>query len=343
MGHGVVGDLLHGDKVGGVGVVLEVIVGDNAGDDAVVGHVDDADAGAVHIAAEPVEEFGGLGVAKLEAVEGGAAGVVDVIICVAGDAGVEIKARGGHAVDELAGLAVEDAQKAAAVALGGHGDAPVGQADHTVDVAVDADLIGVLPIEADGAQALAVGDDDVALAVNLHVVGLEPPVLRHVDGGGGQLVALAVEGADVVVLLELLVGEVFLGIHGVIAVTVVPGGIGRRLVDVVLAFVLGLDALGDVFADLFPLAEVEAVVAVAADADEVGAVFRESAVFGSVYIFGCGGRLGGTGGGAAAAAGAAAGAERKAQCQHEKQAYDILHFGHCKILLDGVLVLRVPL
>ena len=309
---------------------------------------------------------------------------------VAGDGSVEVEARDGHAVDKLAGIAVEDAQKAAALAVGGDRDASVGQADHAVDIAVEADLVGVLPVHADGTQALVVGDDDVALVVKLHVVGIEPTVLGHVDGSGGQLVALTVEGTDVGILLELLVGEVLLGVHGVIAVAVVPGGVSRLqgdktlggepdatqvaaggellvafvvcgrfqglvvfklgdlavlvhivkegLVDVVLALVLGFDALGDVLADLLPLAEVEAVVAVAADADEVGTVVGKVAVFGSVHIFWCGGRLGGAGGGAAAAAGAAAGAERKAQCQHEKQAYDILHLSHCVILLDDVLV-----
>ena len=187
MGHGVIGHLGDADilKAGVVGVL--VIVADEALHHAVLPDGDQLQGIVVHVTADPVKEHFGALLRQLIAVEMGAGAIVQVIIPAAGDDLVHIPGQGVGLALKAAGGAVDNTQ--------GHGLAVVGgariisvdahpavlQLGHGVDPAVKIDLVGQAAVRLEGQNAALPGDHQVALLIQLGIIGIEVVRVRKLQ------------------------------------------------------------------------------------------------------------------------------------------------------------------
>ena len=339
MGHGIVRHLGDSDKVDAAGPILIVPLVHPAGDSAVLVDIQNVDIGAVDIAVEPVEDFLGLLLLNGVAIEAGAVGVIEVIIPAAGDraVGIEVNADG---VFESAALGVDPIELLTVAAIDGSGEAAVGKAEDSVDIIIstgaDGVCVGTVKLHGTDGIGAAIDKDDIAVLIKLHIIGIEPLILLGRDEGAGQLIAVLIEAADIILLLVLLPCPVFVTVKDRIAVAFKPRGVddlngdkaavgetdvvhiaaGRKVfavlivrlgghgfvlvelreiavivdtvkeggVNIVLTFILGGDALGDVLADLLIAGGIHSVSGHRAYVQGIFPVLREILILGGIDI-----------------------------------------------------------
>ena len=397
MRHRIVRNLGDGDKVDAAGLILIVPLVQPAGDSAVLVDIQDVDIRAVDIAVEPVEDLLGLLLFNGVAIEAGAVGIIEVIITAAGDraVGIEVNVDG---VFESAAFGVDPIELLTFAAVDGDAEAAVGKAEDSVDIiavgtAADAVRIGTVKLHGTDGVGAVIDKDDVAVLVQLHIIGIEPLILLGRDEGAGQLIAVLIEAADIILLLVLLPCPVFVTVKDGVALAVVPRGaddlngdkaavgetdavhiaagskvlavlivrlaghglvlvelreitvivdtVKKGCVNIVLAFILGGDALGDVLADLLIAGGVHSVGSHRAYVQVIFPVLSEILILGGIDIlrrgllifFGI--RSAGL---SAAAAGGKAQAhdERQNEAHYASKKLGVLHF-----ILLNYIVFRV--
>ena len=204
MGHGVIGDFGDGHILKAVVIRSLVIIADEAFHHAVLPDGDQLQRIAVHVAADPVEEHLGALLRQLIAVEMGAGAVIQVVVPAAGDHLVHIPVQGVGLAFKAAGGAVDDAQ--------GHGLAVVGgahvigidahpavlQLGHGVDPAVKVNLVSQAAVRLEGQNAALPGGYQVALLIQLGVIGIEVVRVLQRQLAPAQLGAGLIQGAEVI-------------------------------------------------------------------------------------------------------------------------------------------------
>ena len=339
MGHGIVRHLGYSDKVDAAGLILIVPLIQPAGNGAVLVDIQDVDIGAVDIAVEPVEDLLGLLLLNGVAIEAGAVGIIEVIVPAAGDraVGIEVNVDG---VFEGAALGIEFIELLTFAAIDGSGEAAVGKAEDSVDIIIgtgaDGIRIGTVKLHGTDGVGAVIDKDNIAVLVQLHIIGIEPLILLGRDEGAGQLIAVLIEAADIILLLVLLPCPVFVTVKDGVAFAVVPRGVDdlngdkaavgetdavhiaagdkvlaalivclgghgfvlvelRKIavivdavkeggVNIVLTFILGGDALGDVLADLLIAGGIHSVSGHRAYVQGIFPVLRELLILGGIDI-----------------------------------------------------------
>ena len=339
MGHGIVRNLGDSDKVDAAGPILIVPLVQPAGDSAVLVDIQNVDIGAVDIAVEPVEDLLGLLLLNGVAIEAGAVGVIEVIIPAAGDraVGIEVNADG---VFESAALGVDPIELLTVAAIDGGSEAAVGKAEDGVYIIIstgaDSVRVGTVKLHGTDGVGAVIDKDDIAVLVQLHIIGIEPLILLGRDEGAGQLIAVLIEAADIILLLVLLPCPVFVTVKDGIALAVIPRGVddlngdkaavgetdavhiaaGSKVlavlivrlaghgfvlvelreiavivdtvkeggVNIVLTFILGGDALGDVLADLLIAGGIHSVSGHRAYVQVIFPVLSEILILGGIDI-----------------------------------------------------------
>ena len=214
MGHGVIGNFGDADILKAVVIGVLVVIADEALHHAVLPDGDQLQGIAVDVAADPVKEHFPALLRQLVAVEMGAGAVIEVIVPAAGYHLVHIPGQGVGLFLKAAGGAVNDAQSHGLAVVGDAGvigvDAhpAVLQLGHGVDPALEIDLVGQAAVGPEGQDAALPGGHQVALLIQLGVIGIEVVRVLKLQLAPAQLRAGFIQSAEVIGGIALQVVEV---------------------------------------------------------------------------------------------------------------------------------------